>query len=356
MLGASSGGRGDGGGKRGWRVVVFMSPAWRQKAWSRLRTDNDLAIITSYAACAVFGIAPFSMYRYASGNFVAGTLDLLIVLFICLPVAHVWRGGNRQHASTTLAIINTVGCLASATILGPPGLFWMYPALLGNFLLLPRWPAVGVTAFAFVFLAVQGKAYESSAQLAMFLVSASVSGLVAFVFSSRTESQRQELETLAKLDALTGVQNRRAMEFELQRAVEEQHQGKGRYGLAMLDLDHFKRINDEHGHEAGDEVLVAFAELLRHSIRKADRCFRFGGEEFVMLMPVHSTDFLYSIDASLRRRVADELLCHGTPVTVSIGAAALRNGEDWQAWLARADAALYQAKKEGRNRTVVDAI
>jgi diguanylate cyclase (GGDEF)-like protein len=356
MLGASSGGRGDVRARADQRKVAAVSRAWFRTAWSRLRTDNDLAIITSYAACAVFGIAPFAIYRYATGNMLAGTLDLLIVGFICLPVVNVWRGGNRQRASTVLAIINTVGCLASATVLGPPGLFWMYPALLGNFLLLPRWPAVGITAVAFTFLTVQGKAYDSSAQLAMFLVSATVSGLVAFVFSSRTESQRHELETLAKLDALTGVQNRRAMESELQRAVEEQHQGKGRYGLAMLDLDHFKRINDEHGHEAGDEVLVAFAELLRHSTRKADRCFRFGGEEFVMLMPVSSTDFLYSIDASLRRRVADELVCHGAPVTVSIGAAALRQGEDWQAWLARADAALYQAKKDGRNRTVVDAI
>ena len=328
---------------------------WVRHAWQRLRNDDQLAIISSYAACALAGILPFSIYRFATGNVVAGALDLTIVALICLAVAHVWRGGTRERAGLVLAIINTVGCLASATLLGPPGLFWMYPALLGNFLLLDRAKAVGVTAVAFVFLAVQGKAYDSKTQLAMFLVTATVSGLVAFVFASRTERQRKALETLATLDSLTGVQNRRAMERELSIAVEEHRRARVPFGLAMLDLDHFKRINDEHGHEAGDEVLVAFADLLQRCTRHGDRCFRFGGEEFVLLMPAADHGALQAIDGQLRRRVEDELRCRGAAVTVSIGAAALREQEDWQAWLARADAALYQAKNTGRNRTVVDA-
>lgn len=323
-------------------------------AWQRLRQDDQLAIISSYGACAVAGIGPFALYRFATGNVLAGALDLGIVVLICLAVAHAWRSGRREQSALVLAIINTVGCLASATVLGPPGLFWMYPALLGNFLLLDRSKAVAVTAFAFVFLAVQGKAYESPNQLAMFLVTATVSGLVAFVFASRTERQRKALEALASLDSLTGVQNRRAMERELSIAVEEHRRVRVPFGLAMLDLDHFKRINDEHGHEAGDEVLVAFADLLRRSTRQGDRCFRFGGEEFVLLMPAADRGALVSIDQQLRCRVASELRCRGAAVTVSIGAAALRPEEDWQAWLARADAALYQAKNEGRNRTVVD--
>jgi diguanylate cyclase (GGDEF)-like protein len=188
----------------------------------------------------------------------------------------------------------------------------------------------------------------------MFLVSATVSGLIAFVFASRTERQRNELETLATLDALTGMPNRRAMESELQVAVEQFRRAGAEVGLAMLDLDHFKSVNDLHGHEAGDDVLVEFAHLVRASIRKADRCFRFGGEEFVLLMPATGASGLQAIDESLRERVAAELRCRGECVTVSIGAASLHPGEDWQAWLARADAALYRAKAEGRNRTVID--
>ena len=328
--------------------------SWRQRTWQRLRADYQLSILTSFSGCAVFGIGPFAIYRFATGNFWAGLVDLGIVASIFLAVAHAWRSGDYRRSGIFLAVVNTAGCLASASILGAPGLFWMYPALLGNFLLLSRGPAVAVTAIALTILTVQGKAYDSSAQLAMFLVSASVSSLVAFVFASRTESQRRELEALATLDSLTGVPNRRAMAQELQIAVEDFRRNQHPFGLAMLDLDHFKRINDQHGHEAGDDVLVGFADLVRRSTRKVDRCFRFGGEEFVLLMPATDRAALSAIDASLRSRVAGELHCHGQPVTVSIGAAALRPDEDWQVWLARADAALYRAKNEGRNRTVVD--
>ena len=323
--------------------------------WRQLRSDSELAIIAAFAACGVFGIVPFAIYRFATGNPFAGAVDLVIVASICLAVAHAARSSDRRRPRLFLAIINTVGCLASATVLGPPGLFWMYPALLGNFLLLSRGNASLLTAVALTFLAVQGKAYESLAQLSMFLVTAAVSALVAFVFASRTESQRKALETLATLDSLTGVPNRRAMEQELQMAVAEHRREGTAFGLAMLDLDHFKSINDEHGHEAGDEVLIAFARLLGCSTRKADRIFRFGGEEFVLLMPATDSHGLQAIDASLRNRVATELECRGKPVTVSIGAAALRPDEDWQAWMARADAALYMAKRQGRNRTVVDS-
>ena len=105
----------------------------------------------------------------------------------------------------------------------------------------------------------------------------------------------------------------------------------------------------------GDGVRVDFAELIRKNTRKVDRCFRFGGEEFVLLMPGTDAEGLRVIDSHLREYIANKLRCCGEQVTVSIGAAALRKDEDWQSWLARADAALYCAKHEGRNCTVVDA-
>ena len=262
-----------------------MIAAW-DRAWLRLRNDYELAILSSFGACALhwhlsLRVVPFRHRQLARRHRGPGHRRLH------RPGGSARLAGRQppRRASLLLAVINTVGCLASAYVLGPPGLFWMYPALLGNFLLLSRRNAVLVTAIALTLLTLQGKAYESTAQLIMFLVSASVSGLVAFVFASRTETQRLELEALATLDSLTGVPNRRAMEAELANAVEQHRSGNGHFGLAMLDLDHFKRINDEHGHEAGDEVLIAFAGLVRRCIRGSDRCFRFGGEEFVLLLP-----------------------------------------------------------------------
>lgn len=320
-----------------------------------MRTDFQLAIITSLGFCAVLGIVPFSIYRFLSGNTFAGIIDLIISAGIVVAVVNAWRSGNVKRAGLLLAIVNTAGCLLSASVLGPPGQYWMYPALVGNFLLLGRNQALLLTASALVFLTVQGKAYDSRLQLVMFLVSASVTSMIAFVFASRTETQRQQLEALATLDPLTGTGNRRAMVRELQLAVESFKREGSVFGLAMLDLDHFKQVNDKHGHERGDGVLVDFAELIRKNTRKVDRCFRFGGEEFVLLMPGTDAEGLRVIDSHLREYIANKLRCCGEQVTVSIGAAALRKDEDWQSWLARADAALYCAKHEGRNCTVVDA-
>lgn len=320
----------------------------------RLRHDFQLTIIVTFAAIGLLGIVPFAIYRFVSGNALAGVVDLGICAAILLALANAWRDGNVERAGLVLAAVNTASCLLSASVIGPPGQYWMYPALIGNFLLLPRRQALFLTTSALVMFTVIGKAYDSPLQLVMFLVSAGVTSLMAFAFAFRTETMRQQLETQATLDPLTGTGNRRAMVRELQMAVETFRRDGIGYGLAMLDLDHFKSINDRHGHDCGDEVLVQFAELIRSNTRTADRVFRFGGEEFVLLMPSSDLESLRVIDGHLRERIAGQLACRGEAVTVSIGAAALRPDEDWQAWLARADLALYRAKHEGRNRTVVD--
>jgi len=181
-----------------------------------------------------------------------------------------------------------------------------------------------------------------------------VVSLFAFTFAARTETQRVRLESLATRDPLTGTENRRAMEEELLLAVESAARSGAAYAVVMLDLDFFKRINDQHGHDAGDRVLIAFADLVRHNTRKLDRLFRFGGEEFVLLLPGADPSALQRVTEQLRQRIAMELVGPGGPVTCSLGAAALLPGEGWPDWLARADAALYRAKQGGRNRVEID--
>lgn len=320
----------------------------------RLRTDFQLAIITLFGACAVFGILPLAVYRFLTGELMVAIVDTVLVSVIAAAVGYAWRTGDTRRPGLVAVVVTTIGGVMVSTILGVEGLFWMYVVILANFLLVGRRLAVSLTVAALLGLVVQGGPFDNFAQSISFLLSALVVSLFAFTFAARTETQRIRLESLASRDPLTGTDNRRAMEQELSLAVESAARSGAEYSVVMLDLDYFKRINDQHGHEAGDQVLIAFADLVRRNTRKLDRLFRFGGEEFVLLLPGADAPALQRVTEQLRMRIATELAGPGGPVTCSLGAAVLLPGEHWPAWLARADAALYRAKQGGRNRVELD--
>ena len=143
------------------------------------------------------------------------------------------------------------------------------------------------------------------------------------------------------------------LDDELRMAMADSLHGGRPLGLLVLDLDHFKRVNDTHGHLAGDEVLRRLADLVRANTRMADRFFRMGGEEFSLLLPGVTLESLREVAEKLRMAVEREIDCGGRPITISVGAALFRPGESAAQWLARADGAMYEAKRQGRNRTVV---
>jgi two-component system cell cycle response regulator len=166
---------------------------------------------------------------------------------------------------------------------------------------------------------------------------------------------------LAITDPLTSLYNRRYMESHLSALVSQAaSRGKPLTALVM-DIDYFKSVNDTHGHDAGDDVLREFATRVRKSIRGIDLACRYGGEEFVILMPETDMAVATIVAERLRRRIASERFpiqqgAKAIEVTISIGIATLDPGEDNAASiLKRADQALYRAKRDGRNRVVADA-
>jgi diguanylate cyclase (GGDEF)-like protein len=120
--------------------------------------------------------------------------------------------------------------------------------------------------------------------------------------------------------------------------------------LLMVDVDHFKRVNDEHGHKAGDGVLRGLVQLLRHRARAVDLLFRMGGEEFVLLLPDTPEDAAAGVAEELRQAIAATALLDGKVVTASLGVAGARPEDTVESWLRAADAAMYAAKEAGRNR------
>jgi diguanylate cyclase (GGDEF)-like protein len=161
-----------------------------------------------------------------------------------------------------------------------------------------------------------------------------------------------ELEALSRTDALTGLGNRRAFDEALLHEVPRAQRYRVPLSLVMLDLDHFKKVNDEHGHSGGDEVLRHFGRLVKGVIRESDSAFRYGGEEFALLLPHTDADSACVVARRLVERVAATPVQLGQGaslrVTCSAGVAGLATGPEDM--IARADAALYEAKRSGRNR------
>lgn len=163
----------------------------------------------------------------------------------------------------------------------------------------------------------------------------------------RIRQQSSQLMTFTEVrtDALTGVSNRRAMDDTLQSLVAMKNRYQVDFSLVIIDIDHFKSINDERGHVAGDQVLQSVARMIDETARETDIVTRYGGEEFVVLMPQTDLTGAGVFSDRVRQLVEDKLA-----ITVSAGIAAARDGETCEDILQRADTALYHAKSGGRNR------
>jgi diguanylate cyclase (GGDEF)-like protein len=181
------------------------------------------------------------------------------------------------------------------------------------------------------------------------VVSVAVVGAVVRFLSERYETLVAGLVAEARVDALTGLLNRRGFEerlaAEVARATREGHP----LAVVNLDLDHFKRVNDHQGHEAGDRALARVGAVIADQVRGGDLAARWGGEEFVVVLPGADVQAAHAF----AERVRDAVAATGDGLTVSAGVAVSAGAPDPQALLAAADAAMYRAKRTGRDRTIV---
>lgn len=168
------------------------------------------------------------------------------------------------------------------------------------------------------------------------------------------KKSEQEMDTLARVDELTGLPNRRATLERLEDLIKQSSRFNHNLSVLLIDLDHFKNINDQWGHAAGDQALIEFARIAATLGRKTDFCGRIGGEEFVFVLPGANLEAGEAFGNKLRHSLAAEPinLDNGNSITfsVSAGLAMLKSGEPLESLLARADAAMYKAKQQGRDR------
>jgi diguanylate cyclase len=174
----------------------------------------------------------------------------------------------------------------------------------------------------------------------------------AFTMEETARTMRQ----LANTDALTGLANRRQAEEQLSRELRRAERYGRAFSVLMIDLDHFKDLNDRFGHLAGDDVLIDLARRLERMVRASDTVARWGGEEFLLLAPETSGEDARRLAEMIRQHVDANALADRYRITLSLGVASYRPGDTVQSVVARADAALYLAKRGGRNQVRVEIV
>ena len=320
---------------------------WRWLSGGRQRRQEEI-ILMLLCALSIPSILPFGVYRLLQGSWASATVDMALVLGMLAVIVHVWRTGRYQVASVAVTIFYSAGMLVTVYLRGVALVYWVYPTMIAAYFVLRPALALAINSVGLVALVAILTNRLEVVNLLTIVVTISLVNLFAYIFAYRTGLQNKELHTAAELDFLTGVGNRRALERKLAEHAQERRP-QLESSLLLLDLDHFKQVNDQYGHAAGDKVLMRLAELMRRHTRSSDRIFRYGGEEFAVLASGAGLSAAARLAEGLRAAVEAATLLEGHPITISIGVAYMDKAFTPADWLAQADKMLYAAKQGGRN-------
>ena len=325
-----------------WRFIVRSES-------HRNSVETYLPLILS--AAGSLGVLPFAILRYMQGAWAAAVMDTLIVVGFFAFGTYVYRTQRVRVASVAIALICSAGVLATVYVVGPQQIYWAFPALMGIFYLLRPREAVVLAIFTLLALIPALLPAADSQETTTVVVTFVVTSMIALAFSLITSRQREQLLVLATKDPLTGAGNRRGLDAKVGEVVNSFKRTGTLSSLVLLDLDHFKKVNDIYGHAVGDQILKRITEIINLRIRVTDSLYRIGGEEFIVVLEGADLHKAVHLAEQLRTLVDANELVPDHAVTISLGVAELKEGESPNDWLHRADEALYRAKDAGRNST-----
>ena len=319
----------------------------------RLKSDTHLAILTVFGTVGSLAIGSFAVYRLIQGELLVALFEVLLVAVMLGGLAYAWKTGRSALAGNLVATLLAGGGLFLVLGMGTSWL-WLFSLMIAIFLMASSRISIVLSLLLIVVVGSVPEIFADRIEWVTFLAVAVQVAVFSFVFAWRTSRQHHQLDIMANRDPLTGVGNRRSLRREIAARVEAARVGGESAALALIDLDYFKEVNDRHGHDAGDKVLVDLAGIAVDTMRACDSFYRYGGEEFVLVMPCTPPEGIAPALEKLQQVIGARLRGPDGPVTVSIGAAALNLDHDPGQWLPRADRALYAAKSAGRNHVCID--
>lgn len=297
-------------------------------------------------------LIPTTFIRLGQQNWFLATVDGAIVVF-CFGVAYsvvkqIWQ----EIMPSILSALIALGALAVVIFGGQEHLFYIFPACIAWYLLCK--PAVGLAIAIALNIAIVPVVMDYNGQFLIAFYIAMLPFILLLFFSAQTlRSHHKRLNNLATIDYLTQAGNRRLFQQDLDNNIRNCERHNIPCCLILLDMDHFKSLNDKHGHTVGDKVLIRVASLVSRRLRRSDKLYRLGGEEFAIILSHAGLKEAVLAAKDLKRFIDSKQIQSLPAFTISYGVAQFRREESAEDWLMRADKALYESKDMGRDRITI---
>jgi diguanylate cyclase (GGDEF)-like protein len=339
-----------------------MNP-FRLRAWTAAFAPADdplapqrLRATYVFGLMALLFLLPFAVNSLLQGRYLLAGVILVLVVTLGLQTIVILRR-RPPPIPNAVFLVGAILAIGVATRqLGLMGALWTYPCVLFVYFTVPRRKAIlwnvllvgAVTAVVY--------RYTSAPEAVRVAVTLVLTIVVGNTILNVIRDLERRLMEHAITDPLTGAFNRRHLDARLGEAIERSRRKAMPASLLLIDIDHFKRINDQHGHATGDSVLKEVVAVIQDRARKFDSLFRMGGEEFLLLLTDATESDATGVAEQLRRAIAGHPFVPGAAVTVSIGVCQLDATDTVDSWINRTDETLYAAKHAGRNCVVGPAM
>ena len=334
-----------------------MSPV-PSGAFAEKSTDDPLEAYRDRAMylMSIVGVAillPLVIHSYYEGRDTLATAICIVMVLLSIDAVALHRHKRAPFPYAFLLIPMAAAIGIALKTQGIVGAFWASPTVLFFYFVLRRGAANACSLSLLAGGTIMVYWWISAEVAARFFLSLSLTIVIVNIILNIVGDLHRRLVEQAITDPLTGAFNRRHMQTRLEEAIERGRRANAQASILLVDIDHFKAVNDRFGHEAGDHVLKELVNLLRERSRKADLLFRMGGEEFLLLLNDTGPEAATNVAEALREGIARAHLPVATAITVSIGVSGLEPSDSVDSWVKRADVALYAAKEAGRNRVVM---
>lgn len=315
---------------------------------SKAKRSKEELILMFLSGASAAGILPFFILRTISNEWSSAIFNLFVMLIFSINGLYVYLKRTVKIPRQVFAFSLSFAMVIGFYLKGPEQLPWSYPALVAIFFAVRPKTAAILTSICIFLCSIFLFPLMTTFKFLTFFVTITFTCLFIYIFASLSRQQRIALIDISRRDPLTNLLNRRAFEHKLDEIIGPFRKGQ-RTSLILFDIDHFKVINDKFGHPKGDEVLYKLGRLILQRMRKVDRFYRIGGEEFAVVLANSTSVDAKNVAEDLRSIVEQAKFVDDHTMTISLGVAQYIENEPKDYWLKRCDQVLYLAKNTGRN-------